>query len=499
MHPRRVYLAVAACALVVYTGALWNTFAFDDVYIVVLNPFVREPGAWWRAFAEPYWAGNLTGTLYRPLTVASFALDWLLDGPVWFHAVNMLWHAGASVAVAVLARRWAGWQAGLAAGVLFAVHPVHVEAVANVVGRNELMAACFTLLALYAALERQSVVWCATAFALGLLSKENAVVTPALVVWAWLLGIGRPERRKMAAFVASWALVGAAYGAVRWAVLHPYAGWEAVAPVFKGESPVTVRLTALAALADVVRLLLFPLHLRADYSPIERTAVHSAFDLRFLLGLALLLGWAALVRLAWRRGRRIEALGLGWIGIAYLPVANLLFPVGILVAERTLYLPSGGLAVALGALLRDLQPRRLAVALGIVLVLGGARTALRVPIWRNDRTVALSMLRDAPWSYRSHDYTGWQLYWARDTERALGSWLLAGRIFDRDQGVFLAGAIAAYSLGRPHLADSLLALANKACASCPTTYRNMARAARLRGDSLAADSLFARAARLPPP
>src|SRR3989449_986367 len=267
MHPRRVYLAVAACALVVYTGALWNTFAFDDV--------------------------------------------------------------------------------------------------ANVVGRNELMAVCFTLLALYAALERQSVVWCATAFALGLLSKENAVVTPALVVWAWLLGIGRPERRKMAAFVSSWALVGAAYGAARWAGLHPYAGWEAVAPVFKGETPLTVRLTALAALADVVRLLLFPLHLRADYSPIERTAVHSAFDPRFLLGLALLLGWAALVRLAWRRGRRIEALGPGWIGIAYLPGANLLFPVGLRVAGRTLYLPSGGLALALGALPRDLQPRRLPPGLGI--------------------------------------------------------------------------------------------------------------------------------------
>src|SRR3989441_5811814 len=158
MHPRRVYLAVAACALVVYAGALWNTFAFAAVYIVVLTPFVREPGAWWRAFAEPYWAGNLTGTLSRPLTVSSFALDWLLDGPVWFHAVNMLWHAGASVAVAVLARRWAGWQASLAAGVLFAVHPVHVEAVGNVVGRNELMGARFKLLALYAPLARQGAV-----------------------------------------------------------------------------------------------------------------------------------------------------------------------------------------------------------------------------------------------------------------------------------------------------------------------------------------------------
>src|SRR2546428_1339626 len=184
MHPRRVYLAVAACALVVYAGALWNTFAFDDVYIVVLNPFVREPGAWWRAFAEPYWAGNLTGTLYRPLTVASFALDWVLDGPVWFHAVNMLWHAGASVAVAVLARRWAGWQAGLAAGVLFAVHPLHVGAVADVVGRNQLMAARLTLLSLYAALEPQSVRLWPLALALGLLRQENAVVTPALVVWA---------------------------------------------------------------------------------------------------------------------------------------------------------------------------------------------------------------------------------------------------------------------------------------------------------------------------
>src|SRR2546422_9739163 len=51
-------------------------------YTTLFRSFVREPGAWWRAFAEPYWAGNLTGTLYRPLTVASFALDWVLDGPV---------------------------------------------------------------------------------------------------------------------------------------------------------------------------------------------------------------------------------------------------------------------------------------------------------------------------------------------------------------------------------------------------------------------------------
>src|SRR5439155_1705612 len=83
----------------------------------------------------------------------------------------LAWHVAASVLVAVLGRRWAGDAAGLVAGIVFAVHPVHVEAVANVVGRNELMAAVFTLLALYAALERESVFLSAAALAAGLLSK----------------------------------------------------------------------------------------------------------------------------------------------------------------------------------------------------------------------------------------------------------------------------------------------------------------------------------------
>jgi len=374
-----------------------------------------------------------------------------------------------------------------------------VEAVANIVGRNELMASGFTLLAVYAALERRSPSWSAVALLVALLSKENAAVTPGLITWAWLLGIGRPDRRKMVLFVASWVLVGATYGVARWAVLHPYAGWHSVAPVFNREGPLDARLTAIAALGDVARLLLFPLHLRADYSPLERTAVHTPLNLRFLLGAMLLVAWGVLVRIAWRRGRPLEALGLGWIGIAYLPVANFLFPVGIFVAERTLYLPSAGLAVAVGAYLQNLPRRFLAVILGTVLVLCGVRTALRVPVWRDDRTVARSLLRDAPWSYRSHNYSAWQFYSAGYVERALDSWLLAGRIYDRDPDIFLAGAMAAYSLRQPRLADSLLTLADRACLYCPMEYRSIAGLARERGDSLAADSLLARAARLRKP
>src|SRR5207247_12594 len=107
----------------------------DDVAIIVTNPLVAEPAGVWRAFGAPYWPPDLGGHLYRPLIIAAFALDRMLDGAVWFHAANLLWHGAAAVAVAVLARRWADTTGGLVAGVLVAVHPVHVEAVANVVGR----------------------------------------------------------------------------------------------------------------------------------------------------------------------------------------------------------------------------------------------------------------------------------------------------------------------------------------------------------------------------
>jgi hypothetical protein len=497
---RRVLVAVTACAVVVHLGALWNRFAFDDLYLVVLNPLVHSPSGAWRAFAEPYWPGNLTGSLYRPLTIATFALDWAVGPAAWFHAVNLAWHAAATAALAALATRWAGWQAGLVAGLVFAVHPVHVEAVANVVGRNELMAGLFTLLGVYAALVRGSVGWSAAAFALGILSKENAAVGPALVAWGWMAGVApRPPRRRVAAFLATWVAGGALYAGLRWAVLHPYVGFNAVAPVFLEESAVTQRLTAVAALADVARLLLLPAHLAADYSPDQRTAVRAPLDPRFLLGLACAALWAALVVLARRRGRRVESFGLGWIGIALLPVANLLVPIGILVAERTLYLPSAGLALAAGAWLRDLPRRRLALLLGFVVVAGGARTAVRVPVWRDSRTATLSLLEDAPRSYRSWDYAGWQFLLAGHAERALEAFLRAGSIYPRDARVALAAADAAISLGRQGVADSLFAHADGVCDRCVVAYRNQATAARLRGAKASADTLLARAARLRAP
>lgn len=492
---RRLYLAVIACALVSYLPALWNGFAMDDLYIIAWNPLVHSVQGVWRALGEPYWPPDLGGQMYRPLPLATFAVDWTIarGHPVLFHAMNLLWHAGVSVIVAVLARRLTDWTAALATGLVFAVHPVHVEAVANVIGLAELMAAGGVCLAVYAAVVRQDVLLSGAALVFGLLSKENAVVAPALIGWAWIVGLpSRPTSRRMLAFAASWVVIAGAYLAVRGVVLHPYDRLHAIAPVFLGESAFAGRLTAVAALGDVLRLLLFPLTLRVDYSPAERTIVRSLLDGRFLIGLACLALWAGLLVLAWRRRRRLEAFGLGWIAIAFLPVSNLLFSSGVLLAERTLYLPSVGLALAAGVALARLPVQRFRIVLALLVVAASIRSGLRTRVWHDDFAVTQSILKDSPESYRGPARAAAIFQSHRQPERALATLRIATSIYDRDPTLFIAGADAALTLGQSHLADSLFARAELLCSRCPGSYRTQALAARSRGDSAVADSLLAR-------
>ena len=494
---RRVFLAVAAAALVVYIGALANRFAMDDIPLIVQNPLASGPAGLWRAFSSPYWHPYLGGEMYRPLPVASWVLDRLIDGTPWLHLINLLWHAAASVAVAALVRRLADDRSALIAGLLFAVHPLHVEAVANLVGRAELMAGVCVALAVYFALVRQSAGWSAMAWAVGLICKENAAVLPALVGWGWMLGLGRPSRRRMTVFVATWVAIGAVYAAVRWHILHPYAGFQSVGPIFLGASPAAVRLTGIAALADVGRLLVFPLHLRVDYSPAERTIVTSLADTRLAAGLLAVLVWGALLAVAWRRNRKPEAFGLGWIGIAFLPVANLLFPVGFLLAERTLYLPSVGLVLAAGAWLARF-PRPLVPVAALVLA-GGIRTAFRVPVWRDNGTVTVSILNDSPLSYVGPKRMTAVYLDLHQPARALRATRVAARIYARDPTIYVTGAVAAFAAGEPQAADSLLADLERLCHHCVGYYRRESETARTHGYPAAAESLLVRARALEPP
>jgi hypothetical protein len=333
------------------------------------------------------------------------------------------------------------------------------------------------------------------------LCKENAAVAPALIVLGWLVGLARPDRRQAARFIAAWVLVGGGYAAVYATIGHGFLRYDTVAPMIVGESALTVRLTAVAALADLARLLVFPLTLRVDYSPDERTVVTSPLDPRFVVGMLCALLWGVLLALAWKRGRRLEAFGLGWIGIALLPVANLIYPAGFYVAERTLYLPSAGLVLAAAAALARLPRQRLRLVVAVLVLVGGIRTFLRVPVWRDDARVARSITEDSPRSYVGHSRMAGVYLDRREPAQALVEARIAAGIYRRDPWIFATGAVAAFSVRDARTADSLLAALERLCAGgCAATYyRYEAAVARSHGYPEAADSLLARLARLQVP
>ena len=136
-RPAAALVFVSAVAL--YANSLGSDFVWDDTYAVVQNPSIRDLGHVPGFFTEPWSAGTTVERgrsknvgFYRPLTLTSFAVDHAIWGarPFGFHLTNVLLHALLAVLVFSLALRWTGdsWIA-LGAGLLYAAHATHTEAV----------------------------------------------------------------------------------------------------------------------------------------------------------------------------------------------------------------------------------------------------------------------------------------------------------------------------------------------------------------------------------
>ncbi|HEY1586034.1 MAG TPA: hypothetical protein VGH63_10130, partial [Polyangia bacterium] len=144
---RRLAFAVPVIAgLVVYLNALGNGFVLDDYHFIVENAAVRRLSL--AVFAHATQTAG--GAFYRPLAVSSFALEHALFGmaPGVFHLCSVAYHLAATALVVALALRVAGPRVALMAGVLFAVHPVHTEAVTGLANRPETMATALYVAAL---------------------------------------------------------------------------------------------------------------------------------------------------------------------------------------------------------------------------------------------------------------------------------------------------------------------------------------------------------------
>src|SRR6185503_110581 len=182
--------AVVAClaAIVLYLPTVRYGFVQDDRAIIASNPAAHSIGAALRAFDDPYWPPESGAGLYRPATILSYAVDWTLSGgsPGWLHLMNALWHGLATLLVVLVLTRWLSPVAAAVAGLVFAWHPVHVEGVASLVGRAELLAAVGIFAALLAARRAWWVAAVACA-ALAMLSKEHGIIAGvAILLDYWL-------------------------------------------------------------------------------------------------------------------------------------------------------------------------------------------------------------------------------------------------------------------------------------------------------------------------
>ncbi len=471
---RRDAAAVALVAAACFVSTLGNGFTLDDLEIVVRNPLVTGPAAGdpVRIFTSHYWAHlREAGNLYRPLAVLSYATNHALAGPsAWsFHAVNVALHALASLLALAL-----GWRLGLsraaslAAGLIFAAHPVHTEAVAGVVGRADLMAACAVLggWALHlggGGTWRGALV--GLTFMAGLFSKENAIVLPALMMMGDLRRDRGLRREAFRARLPAWAACAA--GGLVWLALRHAALPDmsdpglSDAPLVDASIPVRA-LTALHVLARYAGLLIAPIRLSADYSFNQIPLVTSPADPLALAGGAALVLLAA----AFLRGLRRENRGrAGWVLaggllVSLLPVSNLLFPIGIVMAERLLYLPSAffclGIPVVWSAALTRVgersrheagPARRAAAVLTAAAVLaGGARAIVRNRDWRDQLALFTATVRTSPRSASAHYNLGVALEDAGRAPEAMKEYEAALAIKPEDfrthhnAGLLLAGA-----------------------------------------------------------
>jgi len=404
-------VAVAVAAI-----SLRNRFAYDDLPMIVDNARVTTLSPPWVYLGQSYWPG---GGLYRPLTVWLLALEWHLGGGAgWlFHAVNIVLHALVTGLVYLLARRTlAPAWAGLAA-MLFAVHPVHVEAVANVVGMSELL--CTGLVVATVLLAMRGVTNGFTpslrlgVIALGMLaalSKEQGFVTPALLLGtAGIAGKppGPPSVRKAAPVAGVLVVLLLALLVPRAAVLGGLAGQEPVAPL-QALVPLTRVLVSLGTVPEWTRLLLWPARLSFDYSP-PGYPVAATLGPAHLLAVLLL---GACAWLAWLSRTKAPAVTLGivWTAIALLPISNLVVPTGVLLAERTLYLASAGAVLAVAGVAERVSKRLSSravrhcalAAMTLALLAAAARSATRAAVWRDNDVLLRQVELEAPDNYRAH-------------------------------------------------------------------------------------------------
>ena len=430
LQPRRIGFAlVLMAAIAANWSALDGEFVFDDIVAVAEHPSLSGESIDFGAIAtEPYWGerpGHQRNAVYRPFVTLSFALNAFggAPSPAAFRWVNLLLHALATLLAWRFAHALLGDErAALLAGLVFAVHPVHVEAIASAANRTELLAAVAVLGALlchvrsWAVPAARRMGWWVGTFAwtvLALGSKESAITLPAA-----LLVVDGVQRAREGRDWRSWRPLSWTPILGSLALVGLYLGWRMVilADPFGGatnfaDNPMRGADfagrwgTPFRQLTVAMEVLFYPARLSADYSFNALALARSMLSWDVLFGLLVALGSGALI-VRHARSRPALAGGLALFWVWYALSSNLVILSTIVFAERLLYLPSLGVFIALAAWLaprlRGERARIAWIAVTLVCVALGGRSLARNMDWSTDEDLFRSSLAARPGSARLH-------------------------------------------------------------------------------------------------
>ncbi len=378
--------AALALTLVAYLPSLGNSFTnWDDNFYVTENSSLAHPSA--RALLTTPVGGN-----YHPLTMASLALNYRLSGldPGSYHALNLALHLVATLLVFFLVWRLSNGRVwtSLATGLLFGIHPMHVESVAWIAERKDVLYACFYLAGLIAYLRHLdlgrsrwlAVAW--VAFVLSVASKPAAVVFP---VTLFLIDGFRGRRLSAAAVLEKLPFLGVSLAAGV-LTLRAQSGAGAISSVW---TPFQKLLFASDALVMYVAKLFVPVRLSAIYPyPSPATGPGPQYLVVFAIAMVLLVA-AVLVA----RRHAVVRFGLAFFLVHVVLVLQFFTLGGAVLAERYTYLSYVGLLFALTWWL-DTPGRRPFSARSVVAVIVMVQVPLfvvltwqRCAVWRNSETL----------------------------------------------------------------------------------------------------------------
>jgi len=408
-------------------------FVWDDFAGIKENPQIRSLTNIHAMFTSSIWGfKHEPSPYYRPVTGAVLAFDYFLWGenPMGYHLTNLMVHAVTSTLVYLIAIRFCiSAMAPFCAALLFALHPAHAEAVAWIAGRYDsltglCMAGSFLLYLLYRESQKNTYfIASLLLFFVSLLVKEMAVTLPALILlYELVLDKGAWKEKLLRS--AAYFMVILPYFMLRMIFLdvgvisaHPLA-WR----IF----------TSPGLIAAYLKMLILPVNLKVFHDlPIVKsfsvqTVVIPLAAVSAAAGVAIASGW---------RDRRIP-FTFFWILISLLPVSGILRLIEpALMAERYLYAPSIGFALAVGVAVDSLWGRSgktrkvgytfvCSIILGLFFIL----TVQRNQVWTDNRHFILQWTKDAPLSSFGHNNLGLEFTKEGKTEDAIREYREAIRL-----------------------------------------------------------------------